>query len=115
MRTGNAAGLGAIEAGGAGAGARASGSALQSILAKNAELKANQMSEANRGLGGILGEDIRGNIGAEGLVPEDIKTAVGAGQAGWLQNLYGGVNSIANLIKALKSGGSQSDSQGGAD
>ena len=107
MRTGNAAGLGAIEAGGAGAGARASGSALQSILAKNAELKANQMSEANRGLGGILGEDIRGNIGAEGLVPEDIKAGVAAGNSGWLQNL-------TKMIAAIRGGGGTNLNLGGS-
>lgn len=106
MRTGNVAGLGAGEAAAAGEGARASGSALQSILAKNAELKSRQQSEANRGLEGILGEDIRGQVANAGLVPEDINAGVNAGKVGWLQNM-------TQILDALKGAGGTSSSGAG--
>lgn len=94
IRTGNGAGLGAGEAAAAGEGARASGSALQGILAKNAELKASQQQQANTGLQGILGEDIKGQTSNASLVPEDINAGVNADKVGWVQNMTEILNSL---------------------
>ena len=110
MRTGNRAGIGAITAGAAGEGARGAGSALQSILAKNAELKASQREQANRGLEGVLGEDIGAQGRAEGVVPEDINAAVNAGKSGWFQNL---VNMLAAIRGGTPSAGGAGSSRGG--
>ena len=95
IRTGNAAGVGAMGVAAAGETARASGGALQSILAKNAQLKAQQMQQANTGLEGILGENIHGETAAEGIVPEDLNTALKAGQQGWLQNAEGVLTTLS--------------------
>lgn len=105
MRTGNAAGLGSGQAAAAEGAARAGGSALQDILAKNAELKANQASKANSQLGDVLGENIHGNLSAQGLVPEDINAATNASKVGWVQNVEGLGDTAANLIKAFKTKG----------
>src|SRR5512146_3039128 len=55
MRTGNEAGLGALEAAEARGGAQGAGSAVEDILAKNAMLKASQQEAAQRQLGGLYG------------------------------------------------------------
>ncbi len=86
IRTGNRAGVGAVTAAGAGESARATGGALQAILAKNAQLKAQQREQANQELVGLVGEDIKGQGMEAGLVPEDINASVNAGKSGWLQN-----------------------------
>jgi len=87
MRTGNVAGLGAEQVGAAGMAARAGGSALQNILAKNAELKASQQQAALGGLERLTGEDIHGQAAMAGLIPHDIDAAIQAQRVGWLQNL----------------------------
>lgn len=97
IRTGNAAGLGAGEAASAEGGARASGSALQSILAKNAELKAQQQQQANVQLGNILGENLRAETTAEGILPQDINATVNAGKSGWLQNTEGALDTLSGM------------------
>ena len=104
MRTGNAAGLGAITAASAGEGARGTGGALQSILAKNAELKARQQQEANTGLQGILGEDVRGQVANAGLVPENINAGVNAGKSGWFQNLMEYMKTASNAAAGAGGG-----------
>ena len=86
MRTGNAAGVGATTAAAAGEGARATGSAVQSILAKNAELKANQQDTANKELAGIMGEDYKAQGEEAGLIPEDINAAIKSKSVGWMQD-----------------------------
>ena len=104
-RTGNAASLGSVQAAGAGEAAKAGGSALQSILSRNAQLKATQQQQANQGLEGVLGEDIKGNLGAEGLVPEDIKAASEAEQFGWLQDVGQGIKDFKTLTSSGGGGG----------
>ena len=102
LRSGNAAGLGADQVGAAGETARAGGSAWQSIMSKNAQLKASQQEQANQLESGVLGENIKGQLSAEGLVPEDVKAGADANSTGWVQDLTGGLDAGANLIKALK-------------
>lgn len=86
MRTNNAAGLGSTEAAAAQGGARAAGSAVQGILAQNAQLKAQQQLEANKQLGGILGEETGAQVQALGIVPKDLESAVAAENVGWVQD-----------------------------
>lgn len=104
MRTGNAAGVGATQAASAEGAARAGGSALQDILARNAALKAQQMSEANRGLEGVLGEDIRGQTAALGIVPEDVNAAANAQKVGWLQDTTQMLNALSGLGAGMPKG-----------
>jgi hypothetical protein len=105
MRTGNAAGLGATDVASAGEGARATGGALQSILANNAKLKESQQEMANRSLSGILGEDIGAQTAEAGLVPEDIKTEMAATQsdpwAGWMKQFGDVVGIGGNVAKGI--------------
>jgi len=95
MRTGNAASLPALEASEAEGGARAAGSTVEDILARNEMLKSQQQQGAMRGLEGMYGSSMRGDIGAQGLVPEDIKTGIAAGQSGWVQNMEGIVKMLS--------------------
>ena len=96
MRTGNEAGLGALEASESEGGARAAGSAVEDILARNEMLKQQQRMAGVKGLSGLYGEGMRGDIGAMNVQPEDIKAATGAENVGWLQNAQRIVQMIAN-------------------
>ncbi len=100
MRTGNAAGVGATTAAAAGEGARATGSMLQGILAKNAELKANQQDAANKELAGIMGQDYQAQGEEAGLVPRNIEQGLAAGRQGWLQNTEGVIKTLSDIGKA---------------
>lgn len=112
MRTGNEAGLGALEASEAEGGARAAGSAVQDILARNEMLKQQQRMAGVKGLTGLYGEGMRGDIGAMGQEAQDIGAASAAERQGWLQNLEGimamgqglgqgaqGASTIAKMLK----------------
>ena len=103
MRSGNPAGLGAGQAASAEGGARAAGGALNSILAKNAEMKATQQQQGNAGLANVMGQDIHGQVSNAGLVREDIHAGTAADQTGWLQNTEGALGSLENLGKSAKS------------
>jgi hypothetical protein len=100
LRTGNAAGLGSLEAAEAQGGARGAGSAIEDILAKNAMLKSSQQQQAMGELGNLYGTSLRGDIAAQGLVPEDIKANLAAGQQGWLQNAEGIVQMLGGAATA---------------
>lgn len=89
LRTGNEAMLGGLESAQAEGGARAAGSAVQDILAKNEMLKEQQRMAGMKGLTGLYGEGMRGNIGAMGIEPSAINAATAAQKVGWLQNLEG--------------------------
>lgn len=97
MRTNNAGAVGATDAAAAGEAARAGGSTLQQILAKNATLKSQQQGQATTELGNIMGEDIRGQSEEARLVPEDINAGIEAGKSGWLQNA---LNTFSTLSQA---------------
>lgn len=116
-RTGNLASVPGQNAAITEAAARGTGGMLQNILAKNAELKAQQQRQAQQELGGLYGTAERGQIGAESLVPEDVKAGVEAGKSGWLQNMINVmkvVNSLGGTLfhSAGNSGGSAGGSQG---
>jgi hypothetical protein len=98
MRTGNAAGLPAEQAAIAGETARASGSGLQDILSKNAMLKEQQRLEANKDLMGLAGQETTAGLDYSKLVPEDINAALNAEQTGWLQNVEGGLGTLAKFL-----------------
>lgn len=102
-RTGNAAGLGAIDAAGAQGGSAAETDAIQNILAQNAILKSQQQEGALGALGGLYGTDVRGQLGALGIVPEASKAMVGAKQYGWLQQPLGQMTTgaLSGLFGAL--------------
>lgn len=104
LRTGNAAGLGSLEAAEAQGGARGAGSAVEDILAKNAMLKASQQESAQRGLEGMYGTEMRGQLGAMGQQAEDINTATRASQTGWLQNAEGIVKTLQGMGSYSKGG-----------
>jgi len=97
MRTGNAAALPALEAAEAQGGARGAGSTVEDILARNEMLKSQQQMGAMKGLEGMYGSSMRGDIGAQGLVPEDIRANLAAGQQGWLQNTMGIMGALGGM------------------
>lgn len=96
-RTGNAAALPGQEAAINEAGARASGGLLQNILSKNAQLKAQQQAQAQKGLEGIYGTAARAQGEEAGLVPHDIDAATEANKTGWLQDTMGALGTLGNL------------------
>lgn len=58
--------------------------------------------EGAAGLSGLYGQDVNAQLGAMGLQNQDINTQINAGKSGWLQNTYQGIDTAANLIKAVK-------------
>lgn len=108
MRTGNAAGLASTQAAAAEGAARAGGSALQDILAKNAQLKAEQQLSAQRQLGQLYGEDVGAQTRALGILPEDVSAGANAEKVGWLQNVTSALSALGSLgqgIGAARGGG----------
>ena len=97
LRTGNEAGLGALEAAEAQGGARAAGSTVEDILAKNEMLKAQQQREAMGELGNLYGSAMRGNVGSMEQEAKDIDAATSASQTGWLQNTMGVLSTLGKL------------------
>lgn len=98
-------------------------SGFSSALDQNARDRTKAMSTANLGVGaqdvmgakqlnqegaagmaGLHGIDTESMLKAMGLEQGAINTQIEAGKSGWFQNLLGGVNAAANLIKAFKSG-----------
>lgn len=100
IRTGNPAATGSEEVAMAGETARAGGSALQRILAKNAELKATQREGAIKGMEGLIGEDIKGQAEQADVQQTAIKNQIEAGKTGWLQNALAIAKTGADLTNA---------------
>lgn len=89
MRTGNAAALPAEQTAAAAGAARAGGSALQNILAKNAMLKEHQQEVGLRGTMGLYGAAGKQQLGEQELQNQLMRTQLQAGRSGWLQNMMG--------------------------
>lgn len=102
MRTGNAAGAGAIDAASAQGASQAETGAIQNILAQNDILKAQQQEGALGALAGLYGTDVgaqmRGYDAATGAANAQSGAAnamTNADKAGWFQNYLALRNSMA--------------------
>lgn len=58
----------------------------ESIAGKNADVKLQQQSGAEKTLAGLYGTDVSGQNAASGQIAGDVKAAADANQTGWLQN-----------------------------
>jgi hypothetical protein len=65
-------------------------------------LGAKQLNqEGARGMEGLYGTNVKGQLDAMGQQAQDINSEVNAGKSGWYQNLLAGVDAGANVFKAL--------------
>jgi len=111
MRTRNVSGFAPALAEAARAKGRAqAGNQLQLNLA-DATLARQKQEQARQMLAGLYGVDTSGMLKSMGLANEDLNTQLQAGKSGWYQNLLGGIDAGANLLKAIKmpSGGGGGD------
>lgn len=91
-QTGNAAGLNASQDAIAQGAARGVGQNIQDILASNQQLKTQQQQTGAGLLSGLY------NTSTNAIAPE-VNAGVNAGNSGWLQNLFGGINAETQLVK----------------
>ena len=101
-RTSNVAALPGQQAALTAGATQAGGNMLQNILARNAQLKAEQQQSAQRQLGDIYGTAARGQLEAQGLVPKDIEAGAEAEKVGWAQNLEGIMAATGQLAAGLR-------------
>jgi hypothetical protein len=84
----------------------------EGVEAEDIQTKLGQQQQASADLGRKYGTDVNAQLGQGNLENAEqntqdkaIGTEITAGQSGWLQNLYAGVNTAANAVKAIKPGG----------
>lgn len=79
--------------------AKAAAGASEGIAAQDV-MGAKQLNQQGAaGMEGLYGTNVGAQLKAMGQQNEDIGTAVQAGQSGWLQNMQGTLNSLANGAK----------------
>jgi hypothetical protein len=67
---------------------------------EDARLAQEKQRFAQQQLSGLYGTDTSNQLRAMGLSDEDLRTALEAGKTGWLQNLEGGINTVAGVAGA---------------
>lgn len=65
---------------------KAAAGGAEGIAAKNEELKQTQQQSAAKGLEGMYGTDVSGQLGALGIEPKDIQAGVDANSQNWFNN-----------------------------
>ncbi|MGH9436528.1 MAG: hypothetical protein ACRD22_01205 [Terriglobia bacterium] len=107
MRTGNAAGQGAVDVGAAQAGGQNETNAIQGILGQNAMLENTQQQNALGALGNLYGQNVSGQLGGINAGVGAANAYTNAGKSGWLQNTMGVINSLkpGGSFKGMSFGG----------
>ncbi|MGH7441508.1 MAG: hypothetical protein ACREKE_02415 [bacterium] len=100
MRTGNAAGQGAVDVGAAQAGGQNETAAMQGILGQNALLENTQQQAALNQMQGLYGTDLGATQGFLNTANNAANAMTNANTAGWLQNTTGLMKAIAGLNPA---------------
>jgi hypothetical protein len=77
----------------------------EGVAARNADVKLNQQSDAERGLTGLYGIDANSQLGAQRNQAADIDAEVNANKTGWLQNMNDTIATLTGAAKAAKPGG----------
>jgi hypothetical protein len=73
------------------------------VANQNTGVQLGQQSDALKQLGGMYGQDVSAQLGAQRNQNADIGTAIQAGNSGWLQNGLAIGNTVADLGKAAGS------------
>lgn len=89
MRTGNAAGQGAVDTAAAQAGGQNETGAVQGILTQNAQLENAQRQAGLQGLQGLYGTNVNAQLGMLGAQTGAANAMTNANSQGWLQNALG--------------------------
>lgn len=93
-RTGNSAGFTSALDDAARQRSKMGAGVAEDVASKNAQLKQTQQQNAAEGLEGLNKTQTSAMLGAMGQVAPDVNAEVGAGKAGWLQNLTGIMSSL---------------------
>jgi hypothetical protein len=72
------------------------------IQTNNANLANEKQMQAQKELAGLYGTDTSNQLKSMGLANEDLNTELGADKTGWVQNVEGGINSLANVASAYR-------------
>jgi hypothetical protein len=99
--SGNAGGLTAALDQAARSRGQAGAMGAENIAAKNAGVKQEEMQSGAKGLEDLYGADTSGMLNAMNQEHGDINSEVDASKTGWAQNLEQGIDTGANLYKAL--------------
>ena len=71
-----------------------------SVQNKSADVGLERQRQAQQQLQGLYGTNVNAQLGAMGIQNQDLNTAIQAGNSGWLQNLEGVGNTLANMGKS---------------
>lgn len=94
LRTGNAAGQGAVDVAAAQAGGQNETSAIQGILGQNAQLENQQQESALNQLSGLYGTNVNAQTNMLNAGSNAANAMTNANKAGWLQNTVGVINAL---------------------
>lgn len=81
---------------------KAEAGASEGIAAGNERLKQTQSQQGAEGLEKLYGVDTSGMLNAMDQEHQDINSEVDANKTGWLQNSTNLMNTLANVVKAIK-------------
>ena len=65
------------------------------VASNNADVKLKQQQEAEQGLSGLYGMDVRGQTENAGQVSQDVNAQANANKTGWLQNMNDTISAIS--------------------